>query len=47
MVVKRQKNQVQMKLTIFEEDKGEALSSPKWVGTSMAKHKTSVKTSNA
>ena len=40
MVVKRQKNQIQMKLTIFEEDKGEALNSPKWVETSMAKHET-------
>jgi len=40
MVVKRQKNQIQMKLTIFEEYKGEALNSPKWVETTMAKHKT-------
>jgi len=40
MVVKRQKNQVQMKLTIFEECKGEALNSSKWVETSMVTHKT-------
>jgi len=40
MEVKRQKNQVQMKLTIFEECKGEALNSPKWVETAMVTHKT-------
>ena len=40
MEVKRQKNQVQMKLTIFEECKGEALNSPKWVETSRVMHKT-------
>ena len=40
MEVKRQKNQVQTKLTIFEECKGEALNSPKWVETAMARHKT-------
>lgn len=40
MEVKRQKNQVQSELTIFEEGKGEALNSPKWVETSMVTHKT-------
>jgi len=40
MEVRRQKNQVQMKLTIFEECKGEALNSPKWVETSRVMHKT-------
>lgn len=40
MEVKRQKNQIQMKLTIFEECKGEALNPPKWVETAMVTHKT-------
>jgi len=40
MEVKRQKNQVQSKLTIFEERKGEAPNSSKWVETSMTRHKT-------
>ena len=40
MEVRRQKNQVQTKLTIFEECKGEALNSPKWVETSRVANKT-------
>ena len=37
MDVKRQKNLTQLKLTIIEECKGEALNPPKWIETSMAK----------
>jgi len=40
MEVKRQKNQTQLKLTFFEECKGETQNIPKWVETSMVKHKT-------
>ena len=40
MEVKRQKNQIQLDLTIFEECKGEAQTPSKWVETSMARHKT-------
>jgi RNA-directed DNA polymerase len=42
MEVKRQKNQVQTKLTIVEECKGETLKTSKWVETSM----TSLRTEN-
>ena len=37
MDVKRQKNLTQLKLTIIEECKGEALNPPKWVETTMTK----------
>jgi len=40
MEVRRQKNLIQMKLTILEECKGETLSSSKWVETSRVMHKT-------
>jgi RNA-directed DNA polymerase len=40
MEVKRQKNQTQLKLTFFEECKGEVLNTSKWVETSMTMHKT-------
>ena len=40
MEVMRQKNQTQLKLTSFEECKGETLNTSKWVETSMTMHKT-------
>ena len=40
MEVKRQKNQTQLKLTIFEECEGEVLNTSKWVETSMTMNKT-------